>query len=703
MKLNNYFQNGMMFQRRKPMPLWGYDAPGTRIAVRVLRGTEGLAQGEAVADGAGRWRLVLPPLEASFEPLRVEISGSEARTLTDVLVGDLYLAGGQSNMQYLVDWAIGGRALRQDHTRPQLRMLWMPVDPTQNGVNIAQPQEEYPHMRWSNGADEAFIGNYSAVAYCFARMLCDELAEETPVGIIDNSMGALPIETYLSRELVEGDEAILAHMRERGTYRTPEQIKTDDPFQMAVFHNAKVAPMAGVPLAGAIWYQGESNNPDPEGFALYLHALEAHWSRLFGGGAPLPFFYAHLAPHNTMADEGEVQAPVPFDQWAKLNEAMDVVWRRNREHSAQLPIYDIGAEANMGKFTAGQVPYDLQVAAVMECHPIHPSNKRPVGERMALAALGLIYGRPIAYHAPTLRDLAPREGGVLVRFDGVGRGLRLTRGSALRGFEICGESGNFVPASAEIVAPDTVWVHSEFVPAPASVNYAFCCANGFANLCNADGLPAVPFRGSEAYAGYAFNKEWAWCDEVNIWVDAGFYHDPQLHPIAGKTLRVNRWLSRPMVRQGSGYEPAWRGSPEGRIELELNFRSEGDGALRFTYSAPEAGYAALGPVLEHESLDNTFAKLRLMAFDLANGDGRAKPVRVMAETWDGLRREVPLTGDRLLGPGDEAYHTFVADLQRAFPPEDRERCLNSLRYLQIELEDREPGTIWVDNVRFAPV
>ena len=336
-------------------------------------------------------------------------------------------------------------------------------------------------------------------------------------------------------------------------------------------------------------------------------------------------------------------------------------------------------------------------------HPIHPIHKQPVGERMALSALGRLYGRDVAYLAPTLRDTRTEGDAIYVCFDHVGKGLELIRGNALRGFELCGEDGVFVPARAEIIAGDTVRVTSEFIPKPYAVNYAFYAMNGTANLCNSSGIPAVPFRGGKPSDKLCYNRDWACCDTETVWVDAGYYHT---QPIDGYRLHINEYLTRPMVRQGSEVQSAWEISPllgtsQAAFAVDTGFKSEGDASIRLTYTVDgEDKAVGIGPVLVHESQNNDFSNFRLMAFDLANGDNRPKRLSLIARTWDDQTHTVPFVGADLLLPGDGDFHTFSVDLRAACT--QPERFLKTLRHLQLTIEDAGTGSIWLDNFRFSP-
>lgn len=704
------FGDHMLFQQQKPIGVWGVDVPGTEVQV-TLQGNEHSRQGSAVAREDGYWRVELDALDASFERYELTVKGSSLKVYTDVAVGELFLAAGQSNMYLKTNVIIGGAELKSDNKRRNLRMLSMPADPTSNASSLGTPQFSYRGCRWATGIDSASIGDFSAVAYSYARALYDQLNQngnEVPVGIIDVSMGSLLIEAYLSRRIIEENADVKAALTP-GFYKAESAVTNDFYLQITSFYNAKIAPLSGFALRGFLYYQGESNNAYPDKFGVLLDALIEDWSATFGSpDKNLPFICVHVAPHNAQVTNGNRYTNLAGEKWAGLNRAIDKVWRNNRDCMAQVPIYDIDPIADSSDYLGHSDPSQRAPLSHGDDHAIHPLQKRPVGERCAEVAMGLIYGKDTAYIAPTVRTVTQEDGKLLVTFDNVGSGLAIGDATGeVHGFEVCGADGVYLAAKSRIVSADTVEVYSDFLSQPTDVRYAFQAVNVTANLCGSGGMPAVPFCFDKSLSDGT--KDWALCDGTKIWVDAGTFFTAV--DLSRCTCGVTPLIDLPFTVKGSGYYDAFTAAPisggKGTFET-VQGGTNGAGCIRYTYAAGEDGTAGFGPVLQYTSQDNTFHRLRYIAFDLANPDDRNKQVSsIRLQDYNGKQYTVSLVGETAL-PADGAFYTFTADLNtladangNALSPTQRKTVLQQIKHLQFTVQDGQAGTLLFDNIRFG--
>lgn len=432
---NNLFTDGMVLQQGKKAPVWGTARPGESIVVKFA----GQEQ-KTTAGKDGRWMVALEPLRASSEPATLTIAGDYTIEIQDVLVGEIWLASGQSNMQWPVKASSDPDTTIAAANDPLLRLYTVP----RRGAD--QPETE-PQARWEHCTPQS-VPEFSAVAYAFARDL--RTALKAPVGIINTNYGGTPAEAWTSRPVLDADAEFkpLLDIKDRGASNP------------AVLYNAMVAPLVPFAIQGAIWYQGESNAGNAKLYAKLFPAMIKNWRDAFGQG-DFPFLFVQLAPFMAKVDE-----PVQSG-WAELREAQLMTLTAS-PNTGMAVITDLGDEKD-----------------------IHPKQKQPVGARLALAARKLAYGENLVYSGPVFKSLKVEGSKAILMFDHVGGGL-IAKDGPLSGFALAGADGKFVKAQAEIQG-DTVVVAAPEVSEPKAVRYGW--ANfPVINLTNKEGLPATPFR-----------------------------------------------------------------------------------------------------------------------------------------------------------------------------------------------------------------
>jgi sialate O-acetylesterase len=464
------FSDNVILQRDVSVPVWGWADDGEVITVR-FRG-----QKVSATTQNGKWSLRLRKLKAGGPDVLTVSSAARKVELKNVMVGEVWIASGQSNMEWPITQSDQPEATAASATNSQLRFFMVP--------NV---KSEAPTVRvnasWKVCAAD-MIGGYSAVAYHFARDL--QAALKVPVGIIQSDWGGSPAEVWMNRESLEinpryRSEILEANAEAWKNYQQSlvefekekalaaskgEEFKKQPPrfgWRPTELYNGMIAPLIPYAIKGAIWYQGESNAGRAEQYRTLFPDMIRNWRRDWGQG-DFTFLAVQLAPFMKVQDQPQES------NWAELREAQALA-TRTLPNVGMVVITDVGD------------PVD-----------IHPRKKQPVGARLALAARGIAYGEKIEYSGPRYQSLRIEGNQAVVSFDHVGKGLEAREG-ALKGFAICGEDRKFVWARAEI-AGNAVVVSSPEVPQPVAVRYGWADCP-VVNLWNKDGLPASPFRTDE--------------------------------------------------------------------------------------------------------------------------------------------------------------------------------------------------------------
>ncbi|MEO0054370.1 MAG: hypothetical protein RLZZ50_317 [Verrucomicrobiota bacterium] len=474
------FQNSAVLQRGKPVPVWGTATAGEKVTVVFADQTK-----STIAAADGRWSVTLDPLVASATPASLTIAGENTVTLSDIVVGEVWLASGQSNMEWVVKNTHDADLEQRTARFPLIREVKVKRTTANEPASTFEGQ-------W-RAASPATISEFSAVAYAFAREL--HLALDVPVGVINSTWGGTPVEAWMSPAMLASNSAFAvvgerwaktladypakkaAHDAElaawqaaktaaeaRGEKFTTAQPRAPQgpgsPHTPASLYHGMIAPLLPYSLRGAIWYQGESN----AGRAAEYHALFSTmiqgWRTDFAQG-DFPFFWTQLASFKaTNPDAAE---------WAALREA--------QTKTLALPA------------TGQAVIVD---SAVSDFGDIHPRAKLPVGRRLARLALNRAYGdSSLADSGPVFAAATPEGASMRVTFSPTDRKVRHAARD-LTGFEVAGEDRVFRPAQARI-DNNSVLVSSPEVAAPVAVRYAWRNAPD-AGLQDDLGLPVPPFR-----------------------------------------------------------------------------------------------------------------------------------------------------------------------------------------------------------------
>jgi sialate O-acetylesterase len=441
------FQDHAVLQRDLPVPVWGRAAPGEHVSVSFAGQSVG-----ATAGNDGRWITVLAPLSASATGSDLVVTGKAAAAVHDIVVGEVWLCSGQSNMEFEVDDAGAGYRVENDAAEVAAARC-----PLIRQFKVARQASATPmdsvRGDWKS-CSPATVGHFTAVGYFFARDLFTRLG--VPIGLINSTAASTPIEAWMS------PAALAAFPRfSNGHVAGRAAPGLEDPWVPSSEFNGMIQPLLPCAVRGVIWYQGESNVGRASEYAAQFPALISAWRTHFGVG-DLPFFWVQLPAFKPAS-------PDPAESWAALREAQ--------------------AKALSVPGTGQAVAIDIGEAGIP-----HPRNKQEVGRRLALIAKAKVYSIPVDYSGPVFSAAVAEGAAMRVHFQFAGEGLTAS-GKPLQSFEVAGSDRHFRPAVA-VIQGDSVVARSAAVPQPVAVRYAWR-DDPEANLFNGAGLPAAPFRSDD--------------------------------------------------------------------------------------------------------------------------------------------------------------------------------------------------------------
>jgi sialate O-acetylesterase len=480
-KLPAIFSPHMVLQQGQRDRVWGKADPGEEVTVKIGDQAKTARAGED-----GKWMVTLDPLPVGG-PYTLTVVGKNTVTVGDVLVGEVWLCSGQSNMQWAVSAANDADLEIKAAKFPKIRLISVPQ------VGTQEPKDDF-EGKWEVCSPET-VGSFSAVGYFFGRQLHQTL--DVPIGLIDDAWGGSACEAWVRRDILAADEKYeplmkrweqieknVPHLQE--TYekkladwkeaaakaeaegrKPPTKPQGPDALlkgnaRPGNIYNGVLKPTIGYGMRGVIWYQGETNAGRAyqyrDLFPLMIQSWRDEWKI-----GDFPFYWAQLADYRAEKPE-----PVESD-WAELREAQTMTMSR-LPNTGQAVIIDLG-----------------------EAQDIHPRNKQDVADRLARWALARDYGVNIPYQSPTYKEMEKRGNKIVLTFDHVGAGLKPFDVPAPRGFAVAANDRKFVWAEAKVVGKDKVEVWSDQVSDPVAVRYAWA-DNPVCNLYSREGLPVTPFR-----------------------------------------------------------------------------------------------------------------------------------------------------------------------------------------------------------------
>ncbi|MDQ2945076.1 MAG: sialate O-acetylesterase [Acidobacteriota bacterium] len=484
LKLPAIVGDHMVLQQNQANPIWGWDTPGTNVTVSFAR-----QHYSSIAGSDGRWTVTLNSLPADAKPQTLTVEGSSRREIQDVLIGEVWMCSGQSNMGFTLarDWNGDLEAAASD--LPGIRLIQAPLLGTQELQSDFRPGEK---GQWRL-ANPATAIRFSAIGFLFGRYLHQIL--HVPVGLIDNAWGGSSAEAWVRRSTLEQDarfQLLMESTVKRETTLQSEKGQADFQRTMDQWKAAAaqaiaektpppprpedwlagqhrpgnifagvVSPTLGYGIKGVIWYQGEANAGRAYEYKTLFPFLIEQW-RKEQGQANFPFYWVQLADFNP-------EKPNPGDSsWAELREAQTQTMKL--PNTGQAVIIDLG-----------------------EGKDIHPRNKHDVAARLVRWALVQDYGMTLPYRSPEFKSMAIAGNRATITFDMFGGSLRAFDVAEARGFAICGADQVWHLAQGKVVGKDRVEVWSDEIAAPVAVRYGWA-DNPVLNLFSDGGLPVTPFR-----------------------------------------------------------------------------------------------------------------------------------------------------------------------------------------------------------------
>lgn len=488
LKIAQVFADHMVIQHGMKAPIWGWAPADSNVTVRFM--DQALT---VKADAKGNWQTAFAPLAISADPKELTVtSGDKTITITDVLVGDVWLCSGQSNMEWTVNRTDNAKEDMAAANFPLIRHLKVEKDPQMF------PLEQFKGAAWTVCSPET-VGGYTAAGYFFGMNLHKAL--NIPIGLLHSSWGGTRIEPWTPRVgfknvketndiyidvlvkdptsleykelasnylssiniwLDEAREDIQAKQTLKDIPAFPNQIKPFTSHQSpTMLYNGMLAPMVPFAIKGSIWYQGESNHGEGMKYVAKTQALVEGWREVWGI-KDLPYYFVQIAPYQYGSEPGHVLA--------KFWEAQAAI-ETTIPNTGMVVISDIG-----------------------NLKDIHPKNKRDVGLRLANMALAKTYGKKdIVYHGPVFKSMKTDGDKLILTFDHVGSGLVSRDGKPIDNFQIGDPKKTWTPATANIVGTDTIQLTAEGVEAPCIVRFAYDKL-ATPNLMNKEGLPAQTFK-----------------------------------------------------------------------------------------------------------------------------------------------------------------------------------------------------------------
>lgn len=484
-KLPAIIGDNMVLQQKQANPIWGWDTPGTEVTVTFAGQTK-----TAKAGADGKWTVKLDAVPANAKPATISIKGSSAKEVKNVLVGEVWICSGQSNMQFSVasNWDADLEIATAKY--PNIRLISVPQ------VGTQEPQKDFKG-EWKECSPET-VGNFSAVGYFYGRILHNML--NVPVGLINDAWGGSAAEAWVRRDVLEkdprfkgliaswvqrekdlaSDKAKQSYDKALATWKEKQEAakKAGDAFATRApqsplqilggnarpgnIYNGVLLPTIGYGIKGVIWYQGESNAGRAYEYGYLFPLMIEHWRQEWKQG-DFPFYWVQLADYMD-----EVTTPVE-SSWAELRESQTKT-QSAVKNGGQAVIIDLG-----------------------ESNDIHPKNKRDVAERLARIALVKDYGFKLPYRSPEYKAVEIKGNKAVITLDTFGSSLRTVDVSEVKGVAICGEDQKWVWATAKITGKDKLEVSAPTVAKLVAVRYAWA-NNPVCNLFSVEGLPVTPFR-----------------------------------------------------------------------------------------------------------------------------------------------------------------------------------------------------------------
>lgn len=702
-----FLSSGALFQQNKPIHLWGKAAAGNKITAELFfeGKTDVLESKETVTASDGTWSLELSPRAGSFDKYAVKVYDGEtvAAELLDILIGELWIGTGQSNMQFNLRGQVEKKDLLQkladEEKYDGIRVLdtsrAADIDaPSEPGVQFDTLDCKTMPSEWHNARDTDYLCNISAYGVLTSVELFENI--NVPVGFINATIGSTGIEAWMSPDAVNSSKTVVDILKKHGKYSA-------DPNPFVRFDNTsgswitRLGPLSGLNIAGFTWYQGCSNLEqglvnDP---GFYEAALDAFINDLAGkfrfeSVNDMPFIMTQLAP----------------DNFAFTNDALPI-W--TEEVARVVNKYPLAQQIT---FYDASLVYHLDGCSGDPCtcqNGIdHPSDKRTISHRTAQAMLHNVYkteGTTPDYYIPEVESYTITDNGkIIVTFKNVGQFLSVITGDStderslapsreVEGFTVCGENHIYTPARARIISPNQVEVYNPLIKTPVAFTYAFTNFNVCSDLCNSYGLPALQYRSHKFDDAYNCTPlDWASCDQTVFWDTnrrAGYY--------------VPNWTV-------GGIENLTDAS-SGSVKVNSEIRMQGQGSVQFDYTinASTKKRVSVGPSFESMWYlpNGQLQNYNTLTVYIKNPDNRRKKLSLVAKHIDSGKLLHIAAADgtnQITLPVNSDFTCYVFDLSKVTDddgnPIDRD-WLSGISGFQFLFNDLASGSLYFDCIEMG--
>ncbi|MFI2743672.1 sialate O-acetylesterase [Zhouia sp. PK063] len=459
LKFADPLTSNMVVQQNKAFTVWGTAPKNSQVVITA----DWTSPVKVKTDENGNFKgiLMVPKVEkGDFKEHQLKIAtNGKTQILNHILIGEVWICSGQSNMQFGMKEVINAEEELQKTNQPHIRLF-------NTGLNFSNTPIDNVHGTWKVATPNV-VKDFSAVGYYFGKKLYDEL--QVPIGLVFTGIGASTCQAYIPKDVLANDKLLDSVYLQPYLKSDKSKEKIDGGFSFEkvtrpyLLYNAMINPFKNLSIKGVIWYQGENNRQDRAPYVEAMYKMIEAWRSQFAQGN-FPFYYVQVAPY--FYDQED---PTLAD-YAFFREEQEKITKL--DHTAMVVTMDVGESKNL-----------------------HPKNKKPVGERLAKTALHKTYNHlNLAYRGPQFQNVQFEGKKVIVNFvpETVASGLQTNDSNAPKYFELAGEDHVFYPAKAEIIGK-TVVVNSNKVKHPVAVRYAFT-NYPVTNFENKEGIPAVPFR-----------------------------------------------------------------------------------------------------------------------------------------------------------------------------------------------------------------
>ncbi|MFM7129365.1 MAG: sialate O-acetylesterase [bacterium] len=464
----------MVLQHGREIQIHGSAAPDEKIQLTLGNETR-----NTVANSNGHWSVAFAARKPSFEPVNLVIEATNKITLVNILIGDVWLCSGQSNMQWTLNDSTGGLELAKNHDVNRLRLFHFRGRPQTQGREFTEAElakcnpHNYMSGSWEMASPQSAL-EFSGVAMFFGNELMQ--STKIPIGLVQNAVGGTPIESWLSREIIQNDsklrpllendwysnEMVHEFCRDRAKLNLkkqkmqpqPGQPLASHPYHPAFMFESGMKPLQSLQLKGVIWYQGESNAHNPALYEFMFPRLVESWRQLFRQ-PQLPFLFVQLPNLETAKN------------WPELREV--------QRQALSIPNTGMAVTIDVGN------PTD-----------VHPRNKAPVAHRLALLARSIAYGESIESSGPMVQSAVLKNKTIEIQFTHIANGLKTNDAKPPASFEVAGNDSVFRPVTAEIIN-NRIVISTVSMDHPLTLRYGWS-QNPNCNLINTEGLPASPFQ-----------------------------------------------------------------------------------------------------------------------------------------------------------------------------------------------------------------